>query len=167
MIILQRKEKVRLSNNGTLVIEAELEYIKGNRKPHFALTGELWYRSSEPALCGSIHKEILEAKPEYKIIADLHLSDDDGTPLYAVENGWYWLGKTEFGGRDNEILAKHLRVPQETAEQLSFNTKEDFIKFVDSQKPRWLAEAKEAIAFLKEEGKCTTNNEEKYYGNNS
>lgn len=69
-----------------LTVTGELSHIRGNEKPHFSITGEI------PRVAyGCLHDEILLADPSLKDFIDLHLSDIDGIPMYALDNGWYWL----------------------------------------------------------------------------
>jgi len=111
---------------------------------YFSLTGET-YVNHRLESCGWIHADILKAWPFLKPLADIHLSDEDGVPMHAVENGWY---------RANEPnathLANHLRVPLMTAEWLAnlvtsgSISKKVFADFIELQKPRWKAEAEAA-----------------------
>ena len=160
-ILHQLKRRKRILVDGAphvLKVDAKLHQLNGNARPYFSLTGEVWdFRHREdPSMCGCIHDVILEHFPDLQIIADLHLSDEDGVPMHAVENGWYWYGGTKWQERENVMLASHLRVPIDWAQEIPNGMSKDwFTKTVDSQRPRWKREAKAAIELLKSGGiKC-------------
>lgn len=152
---------------GTLTIYAGLHYIRGNPAPYFTLTAE-----AKEYGRGMQHDLILEQCPDLAPLADLHLSDINGVPLHAVENGWYWLEGAAGGwgsrlhgaqhpGVEPEkclrILAQHLRLSNREAQNLLSITdrtvqrngliaaKQGFAWYVESLKERWKAEAEEAI----------------------
>lgn len=70
-----------------------LHMHRGNDMPYFSLTGEVreksgggwWSRS------GCVHEDLVQAWPELKQLADLHLSGIDGAPMHAEANGYYWI----------------------------------------------------------------------------
>lgn len=76
-----------------LTVRAGLRHMGGNARPHFSLTCWESAPHNENVECsgGASHGKILARWPELADIAALHLSDDDGAPMYAEENGWYWL----------------------------------------------------------------------------
>ena len=96
------REKVR-HDGKILKAFARLHYIKGNSTPYFSLTGELVNpkrNGHDKSECGGcMHEELLEEWPELKPLAELHGSHIDGRPMYAVENGFYWLA-----GADPEVM---------------------------------------------------------------
>jgi hypothetical protein len=72
------------------------------------------------AMGGCLHDEIIAAAPEFKSLVDLHLSNLEGVPIHAFENGFYWLAKSA-GIRQKyepeqsaetcfQYLCEHLRV---------------------------------------------------------
>ena len=96
------------------------------------------------------------------VFKPLHLSDDHGVPLYAVDNGFYYVkiarGEAKYhttadGDKEKytDVLAKHLRIDHDTAVHIveTFD-KQMFIDYCESCKPRWKAEAEHAIATLEE-----------------
>ena len=65
----------------------------GRQAPYFTLT--YWaHRAGFPSQRqqgGAGHEEILKHFPQFADLAKLHLANIDGVPMYALENGWYWL----------------------------------------------------------------------------
>lgn len=90
-------------------VKAQLTMIKGNKAPYFSITNH----------CGAAHDEILRLYPEYADIVELHLSDIDGTPMYALENGAFYI---ETFGKDKNYqintVAKHFRISHTQADCL-------------------------------------------------
>ena len=131
---------------------------------YFTITGDI-LKNGKISMCGCIHEEINKYFPEYKPFIDLHLSNFDGIPMYAVENGFYYYQimngdakyhKIEENDEEKwkKILKEHLRINEEefkkfeTIPGIYLHTKETFTEYVDSQKPRWKKEANKAIKML-------------------
>lgn len=99
-----------------LRIKIDLEGCHSSR-PYFSITGET------KDTCGCIHDEILKQRPELKSLVDIHLSDMDGKPCHAEENGFYWLAKVagipmKYGPNQGEaecltIFKSHCRIKQD------------------------------------------------------
>lgn len=123
-----------------------LHYIRGNQLPYFSLTGE----TKDSAGC--IHETLLRKWPELGDLAALHLSDINGVPMHAAENGWYWLQgalpaymQGEFHGGNSKghhggeyraptpdeclaILAEHLRINIDIAKLCALTAVEEYNK---------------------------------------
>lgn len=137
--------------------------VKIETEKYFSITGKTKYS------VGCIHDEILEHFPNLKPLVDIHLSDLNGIPMYAKENGWYWAKKvlgipSQFGPEEDpikclEILKKHLRTDidsfiYELIEVVNSNgevsAKMVFNTFVDNLKPQWKREAEKALELIQE-----------------
>jgi hypothetical protein len=118
---------------------AKLSWLKGNTKPYFSLTASGKDRGSE--FGGCCHEEILTRWPDLKPLVDLHLSDIDGIPMHALENGYYHLSRRT----SLAIAARHFRITEAEANELIGKSKAELAIWVETQKPRWLAEANATI----------------------
>jgi len=125
---------------GNIIVK--IEHIGGNAHAHFSATG--WFGGNRPGSYGGrCHDTILELAPYLKPIVDLHLSDfPSGAPMYAVENGFYWLaglvgglGSDYHAGNANdgpenilEIAANHFRISEKETQKLADNLLDIFNK---------------------------------------
>ncbi len=142
---------------------AKLQWLRGNSAPYFSLTANGKDNGSE--FGGCCHDEILKHWPDLAPLAALHLSDMDGAPMHVVENGFYHLGGTHWQAPKFKVAADHFRISETEAKALvddlfgnSFSdvagflskgeatkAKERLAAWVDTQRPRWKAEADAAI----------------------
>lgn len=149
------------------------------QKPHFSLTGTIYEKNSYgilEAMCfGCCHDEISKAfNGRFKLIEDLHLSDEDGEPMHSVANGLYWYkcgfnwkavpggfckahdpykyGTDLVKGSDNHlrVLSHHLRITTKQAKDLIDKqlSDADFTDYVASQRQRWKLEAQHVLGLL-------------------
>ncbi len=121
----------------------KLSWLKGNAKPYFSLTASGKDRGSE--FGGCCHDDILRQWPDLQPLVDLHLSDVDGVPTHALENGFYHLGGTHWQEAKFDVAARHFRITEDDARKLASLTKGELAQWIEGQKPRWLAEANTAI----------------------
>ena len=150
----------------TLTIKTELSKI-GNQLPLFSITAE---ERTDLRLTawGCMHKEILEAYPDIADLVALHLSDINGVPMHAVENGWYWLASSmglptvEYKHADQkeafDFFCNHCRISAIEADTIRARMRElyeltdthetakcEWVEICESMKPRWKEEADAAI----------------------
>lgn len=122
-----------------------------NGHQDFSITGDI-YLHDKPKTDkyyfsgGCIHNDILKHFPEFKIFIDLHLSQYNGVPMYAIENGFYHLKNSS-----KEISMKYLRITENEYSilvnsydkmQLTFLLRD--LNIID----RWKSEANKAINIL-------------------
>lgn len=151
------------------VIKIELYECGRNGYEHFSLTSTI-YEDGRDAGGGCNHEHILELAPELALFAALHLSDQDGVPMYAVANGFYWftgmfedgLGQGTHPGTGSnaktpaeceKILADHLRAYPEQMQAIKDampRNQDEFSHTLEdmSFRAKWKAEAMEAIKQL-------------------
>lgn len=81
-----------------------MHYIFGNSQPYFSITAfterkttrkgfnasrcqeTVWVEDS----CGCLHDLIKKKAPHLAPLIDFHLCDQNGLPMYYLENGYYW-----------------------------------------------------------------------------
>ncbi len=91
------KHTIDINNSkNNIKIDIRLDDECKNGHQDFAITGTYWEvgkkRTDRNMLGGGCcHEEIIKVRPDLKLFVDLHLSDWEGVPMYAVENGFYHL----------------------------------------------------------------------------
>lgn len=161
-----RKEefrKVTISGERYAVAHVEygLHFIERNQMPYFSVTfaaakSQRKYDEGNWDYSGAGHEAALALMPEVADLVRLHLAEIDGAPIHAVANGWYWYSNYDGKGiklypsqsyyslTPHERAARHLRIePERLPQGLS---KAEFVKFVETLRPEWKAEADAAIA---------------------
>jgi hypothetical protein len=109
------KLRKNLGDGAVLDVTAELHKLDGNPLAHFSLTVHA-YRGRVDLYGGADHETALKHFPELAPIAALHLADENGVPMYAVENGAYWLGFTEYvDAEDLSTFARLWRITEAEA----------------------------------------------------
>ena len=131
-----------------VVVCAQLSKCE-TRKQYFSITANVYYVGGGSG-GGACHEAIEQFYPnQYSDFIALHLSDINGVPMYAAENGYYFLqhARFELENKDHqytyESVAKLLRIPDATI--LADFSKDEFSAFVEAQKPRWKEEANAVI----------------------
>jgi hypothetical protein len=162
----ERRFTASLDSHRRLTAICCLQSVSG-RAPFFSVTGQICNPAAAArrpgggiTAVGMLHDEIEAAFPQLAPLIRLHLSDADGVPMHAVQNGWYWAGGSRWNGREPSQppnaanLAGLLRIGGAEAARIVTDVlggamgAEAFADFVEAQKPRWKAEAVAAAAFL-------------------
>lgn len=138
---------IKKTSEGYIKVKIRLSDPCKNGMEDFAITFDLNKYSSfsekGEISGGSCYDTIVKHFPEYKIFADLHLSDCNGLPMYAIENGNY-----HFRNSGEEVTKKYLRLDDELYNKLvKLRTVEGLIGYTDLLS-KWKNEANEAIALL-------------------
>ena len=154
-----------------LIINISLSDACNNGHNDFSITGELYEQSNRNPYgeremqhngkryvlyaCGCLHTEILKAKKSLKIFVDLHLSDENGQPMYALENGFYHLQGVQGVAAHNhkctlQDFADYIRIDLDEAQKLvdTCHDKIDFAKYLDTLRPMWKQQAETAKELL-------------------
>jgi hypothetical protein len=138
-------------NRSLIEATVGLHYIPGNSAAYWSATGNVyeahgtWSGAAQKRngrdidMGGAIHDEILRVFPRLAPIVALHMSDPDGFPMYAVENGRYHLEQGNL-----QHAAKLWRCSVEELPAV-----EDVEAYVEAQRPRWQSEALAAWELLR------------------
>jgi hypothetical protein len=159
-------------------VTAELKSL-GDQAPYFSCTQRISVGKIENIVSsGPVDADLADVPRSLrrvaKAVAKVHLADERGIPMHAEENALYWAGlssmepklnneadgqfETDSGGLRwyPQMLARHLRIGEAEATRLrhkvagSFDRKLAMSSAVEVLKPRWLEEAKEAVAAIRE-----------------
>lgn len=143
-------EDIITDNNGTRIKVIATYGINDDR---ISVTGEVYYErqdndgyffDNEPDDCGMVHDRILQAFPWLRQLIDLHLADArTGAPMYALDNGWYWLrghgldpNNIAISDDSRRRAAQYLRTAPHMLE--SIDTKEDLARLIETTlAPAW------------------------------
>lgn len=153
-------EDIITDTNGTRIKVIATYGINDDR---ISVTGEVYYErqdndgfffDNEPDDCGMVHDRILQAFPWLRQLIDLHLSDArTGAPMYALDNGWYWLREDDPNDRYNPIVtdtsrrraAQYLRTTPCILEGIE--TKEDLTRLIETTlAPAWEKQVDSTLA---------------------
>lgn len=153
-------EDIITDNNGTRIKVIATYGVNNDR---ISVTGEVYYErqdndgfffDNEPDDCGMVHDHILRAFPWLRQLIDLHLSDArTGAPMYALDNGWYWLREDDPNDRYNVIItdksrrraAQYLRTTPCMLKDIKTN--EDLARLIETTlAPAWEKQVDSALA---------------------
>ena len=130
--------------------------IERTNHTYLSVCGEVYdvinSHRSKLVSCGQCTKEMREFFPEYHDFLDLHLSDLDGKPMHAMENGLYFLKKLHESDSDVSILTimKHFRISYQEAIEISVMGEPAQRLRISSYYPRWMSEMTHAIKRLEQ-----------------
>lgn len=130
--------------------------IRGDR---VSVMGEVYYNRDDqtpltnldPDKCGQVCEDIERAFPWLKPLMELHLADAyTGAPMYALDNGWFWLHEDEADGphitsTSRRRAAKYLRTTPDMLEGV--RTKNDLEVLINTTlAPAWKKQIDAALA---------------------
>ena len=130
--------------------------IRGDR---VSVMGEVYYNRDDqtplanldPDKCGQVCEDIERAFPWLKPLMDLHLADAyTGAPMYALDNGWFWLHEDEADGPhittvSRRRAARYLRTTPDMLEDV--HTKNDLEALINTTlAPAWKKQMDAALA---------------------
>lgn len=132
----------------------------GIRNDRISITGEVYYNreddqtpltNCDPDKCGQVCDEIKQAFPWLGPLMELHLADAyTGAPMYALDNGWFWLHEDEADGPlittvSRRRAARYLRTTPDMLEGV--RTKNDLEMLINTTlAPAWKKQIDAALA---------------------
>lgn len=152
-------EDILTETNGTRIKVIATYGINDDR---ISVTGEVYYErqdndgfffDNEPDDCGMVHDRILQAFPWLRQLIDLHLADArTGAPMYALDNGWYWLrghgldpNNIAISDDSRRRAAQYLRTTPCVLKDIK--TKEDLARLIETTlAPAWEKQVDSTLA---------------------
>jgi hypothetical protein len=126
LLAAKKWNKVFYANGEKYLIDvrSELLHHDGNASPYFSIGGDIFRIAKNGRKVweagGCIHDEIIKHFPQLQALVDVHLSNEDGVPMHAYANAGYWAGHCKINPeKDTEMLAKHLRVSKDQANEMT------------------------------------------------
>ena len=128
-----------------IVVTGEVYYERQDNDGHFF--------GDDPDECGMVHDRILQAFPWLRPLIDLHLADArNGAPMYALDNGWYWLrghgldpNNIAISDDSRRRAAQYLRTTPRMLEAIE--TKEDLARLIETTlAPAWEKQVDSTLA---------------------
>ena len=131
----------------------------GIRNDRVSITGEVYYNrddqtplaNCDPDKCGQVCDNIEQAFPWLEPLMELHLADAyTGAPMYALDNGWFWLHDDEADGplitsTSRRRAARYLRTTPDMLEDV--RTKNDLEVLINTTlAPAWKKQMDAALA---------------------
>lgn len=131
----------------------------GIRNDRVSVMGEVYYNRDDqtpltnldPDKCGQVCDEIKQAFPWLEPLMELHLADAyTGAPMYALNNGWFWLHEDEADGPlittvSRRRAARYLRTTPDMLEGV--RTKNDLEALINTTlAPAWKKQMDAALA---------------------
>lgn len=131
----------------------------GIHNDRVSIMGDVYYSSDDqtplinrdPDTCGQVWDDIERAFPWLKPLMELHLADAyTGAPIYALDNGWFWLHEDEADGPhittvSRRRAARYLRTTPDMLEGV--RTKNDLEILINTTlAPAWKKQIDAALA---------------------
>lgn len=156
--MIYRIDKNDDSLNCIITIRLNDECKNGHQD--FSLTATFWEVNKKRCdknlgTAGCCHDKILKHFPELKIFKELHMCDHSGIPMYAVENGFYFL-KNGFQTKKGELreqFCEYYRITEQQFDKLNKATsREEYADILQNTGilQQWKKQADKAIKLLEE-----------------
>ncbi len=134
------------------IIKIRLNDECKNGHQDFSITGDVYTAGKRgDGNCqggGAMGDTIAKLFPEFAIFDRLHLCTAKGVPMYAIENGFYWLKE-----KGVTAAADYLRLTPEQAKQIEGAEDKIYLQCILEKMgvpAQWEAEANEAIKLLED-----------------
>jgi hypothetical protein len=163
-VIASLTRTIRIRDRRSFTVVAKLHQIQGKDRPYFSVTGEVRNLrrkyANQVEEFGQCQDYVVEHFPFLAPVVALDRADDHGVPMYAIENGAYWLGIGDprylpENTPDFAAFAKLWRITDEEARAIyDFANIEphptDALRFLAmGMASRWQAEADNALRAIR------------------